>query len=68
MANKKKTPRINLNVPFPATRYVKSIGGVYWDRKTKVWYTYAGAYQAKYLVRFMTETDKTKYGFAKAKA
>lgn len=59
---KPRTDRIDLNVPFPARKYVKACGA-YWDRMKKVWYTYAGHHNAKTLARFMGAEDRAVYGF-----
>lgn len=70
MAEKTKTARINLTVPFwhgkggknKAVAYVKKCGA-YYDPAHKVWYTYAGHRSAKYLAKFMSPADKAAYGF-----
>jgi hypothetical protein len=43
-------------------KYAKACGA-YWDRKRKVWYTYAAHHGAKALSRFMSDVDKKVYGF-----
>lgn len=60
--NKTRTARINLLVPFVNHNYAKKCGA-FFDRKNKVWYTYAGAANAKALVQFMSPQDKAVYGF-----
>ena len=69
-ADKPRTARINLNVPFwhakdghnKAANYAKK-AGAYYDWKAKVFYTYAGHPAAKYLARFMAPADRKVYGF-----
>ena len=56
------TPRINLNVPYKANKYVKRNGAKF-DSKSRTWFTYAGSHSAHKLVRFMSETDAIAYGF-----
>jgi hypothetical protein len=58
----RKSARINLDVPFYMRKYAKACGA-YWDRKRKVWYTYAAHHGAKALSRFMSDVDKKVYGF-----
>ena len=70
VAEPKRTPRINLNVPFwrgkdgknRAAKYAKACGA-YYDWRTKTWYTYAGHHGAKALARFMSDVDRKAYGF-----
>lgn len=61
MNETRKSARINLNVPYPLKKYAKACGA-YWDRKHKVWYTYAAHHGAKALARFMSDADRKVYG------
>jgi hypothetical protein len=58
---KARTPRVNLDVPYPARAFAKACGA-YWDAKRKVWYTYAGSHTARALARFAGAADRKAYG------
>jgi hypothetical protein len=60
-ATKARTPRVNLDVPYPARAFAKACGA-YWDAKRKVWYTYAGSHTARALARFAGAADRKAYG------
>lgn len=56
------TPRIDLDVPYPANAYAKRYGAKF-DRDKKIWFTHAGQHNADKLVKFMSESDAVAYGF-----